>query len=200
MSCRLLLLMFDEVELLDFAGPYEVFTTANRMAARRDASAPPPFELVTASLDGRPATARAGLVLRPDMALGEAPPCDVLLVPGGVVERLLDDEALLEELRRRSAGARITASICTGAFVLAATGLLRDAEVTTHWEDAEDLARRHSDLRVRPDRRWVDNGRFVTSAGIAAGIDMSLHLVARLTDAELAHRTARQLDVPWSDA
>ena len=201
MTARLLLLMFDDVELLDFAGPYEVFTTANRMAARRDdTGAPPPFELVTASLDGRPATARAGLVLRPDVALGEAPPCDVLLVPGGVVDKLLDDAALLAELRRRSAEARITASICTGAFVLAAAGLLRDAEVTTHWEDADDLARRHPDLRVRPDRRWVDNGRFVTSAGIAAGIDMSLHLVARLTDAELAHRTARQLDVPWSDA
>jgi transcriptional regulator GlxA family with amidase domain len=200
MTARLLLLMFDEVELLDFAGPYEVFTTANRMAARRDADTPLPFELVTASFDGRPSTARAGLVLRPDVALGEAPPCDVLLVPGGVVDRLLDDAALLAELRRRSAEARITASICTGAFVLAAAGLLRDAEVTTHWEDADDLARRHPDLRVRPDRRWVDNGRFVTSAGIAAGIDMSLHLVGRLTDTELARRTARQLDVPWSDA
>jgi len=199
-STRLLLLMFDEVELLDFAGPYEVFTTANRMAARREPAEPPPFELLTASPDGRPATARAGLSLRPDVALGEAPPCDVLLVPGGVVDALLKDAALLAGLRRHSGTAQITASICTGAFVLAAAGLLRDAEVTTHWEDADDLARRHPDLRVRPERRWVDNGRFVTSAGIAAGIDMSLHLVGRLTDVELARRTARQLDVPWGGA
>jgi transcriptional regulator GlxA family with amidase domain len=200
MTARLLLLMFDEVELLDFAGPYEVFTTANRMAARRDPAAAPPFSLVTASPDGRPAKARAGLRLEPDVSLAEAPPCDVLLVPGGVVEGLLDDAPLLAQLRRQAAGAQITASICTGAFVLAAAGLLRDAEVTTHWEDAEDLARRHTDLRVRPERRWVDNGRFVTSAGIAAGIDMSLHLVGRLVDVELARRTARQLDVHWSEA
>lgn len=199
-TTRLLLLMFDEVELLDFAGPYEVFTTANRMAARRDAAAPPPFELVTASIDGQPATARAGLVLQPDVALAAAPQADVLLVPGGVVDRLLDNAPLLAELHRRSAEAQITASICTGAFVLAEAGVLHDAEATTHWEDAEDLTHRHPSLRVRPERRWIDNGRIVTSAGIAAGIDMSLHLVARLVDLELAQRTARQLDVPWSEA
>lgn len=197
---RLLLLMFDEVELLDFAGPYEVFTTANRMAARRNAAAPPPFELVTASPDGRAAKARAGLVLQPDCALADAPQADVLLVPGGVVDRLLVNASLMHELRRRADHAQITASICTGAFVLAEAGLLHDAEATTHWEDAEDLARRHPTLQLRPERRWVDNGRIVNSAGIAAGIDMSLHLVARLVDLELAQRTARQLDVPWSEA
>ncbi|HEX5682422.1 MAG TPA: DJ-1/PfpI family protein [Ideonella sp.] len=195
---RLLLLMFGEVELLDFAGPYEVFTTANRMASRRNIATP--FELVTASPDGRPVTARAGLVLRPDCALVDAPVADVVLVPGGVVDHLLDDAPLLAELRRRSAQAQITASICTGAFVLAEAGVLHDAEATTHWEDAEDLARRYPSLRVQPERRWVDNGRIVTSAGIAAGIDMSLHLVGRLVDTELAQRTARQLDVPWGDA
>lgn len=200
MTTRLLLLMFDDVELLDFAGPYEVFTTANRMAARRDAASPPPFELVTASPDGQPATARAGLVLQPDCALADAPAADVVLVPGGVVDRLLEDAPLLAELRRRADHAQITASICTGAFVLAEAGLLHDAEATTHWEDAEDLGRRYPTLTVQPERRWVDNGRIVTSAGIAAGIDMSLHLVSRLVDLELAHRTARQLDVPWSDA
>ncbi|MFZ5550338.1 MAG: DJ-1/PfpI family protein [Pseudomonadota bacterium] len=198
MTTRLLLLMFDEVELLDFAGPYEVFTTANRMAARRDGAAPPPFALQTASPDGRPATARAGLVLQPDAALAQATPADVLLVPGGVVDGLLADARLLAELRRRADAARITASICTGAFVLADAGLLHAAECTTHWEDASELARRHPHLRVQPERRWVDNGRIVTSAGIAAGIDMSLHLVGRLVDPELARRTARQLDVPWS--
>lgn len=200
MTTRLLLLMFDEVELLDFAGPYEVFTTANRMAARREASGGPPFELLTASPDGGAVKARAGLRLEPDAALHQVAACDVLLVPGGVVDGLLRDAPLLARLRRLAGDARITASICTGAFVLAAAGLLRDAEATTHWEDAEDLACRHPDLRVRPERRWVDNGRIVSSAGIAAGIDMSLHLVGRLVDAELAQRTARQLDVVWSEA
>lgn len=196
-TTRLLLLMFDEVELLDFAGPYEVFTTANRMAARRWPDAAAPFELTTASPNGLTVRARAGLMLQPDTALASAPPADVLLVPGGVVDQLLGDASLLAEIRRRSHEAQISASICTGAFVLAAAGILRDGKATTHWEDAADLAHRHPALQVVTDRRWVDSGRVVTSAGIAAGIDMSLHLVARCVDLELAQRTARQLDVPW---
>ena len=199
-TARLLLLMFDEVELLDFAGPYEVFTTANRMAARRAPAAPPPFALVTASPDGRPATARAGLVLQPDAALAAAPRADVLLVPGGVVQGRDGNPPRLAELGRRAAPGARPPTHGPGAFVLAEAGLLHAAECSTHWEDAEDLARRHPHLRVRPERRWVDNGRIVTSAGIAAGIDMSLHLVHRLVDEELARRTARQLDVPWNDA
>ena len=198
---RLLLLMFNEVELLDFAGPYEVFTTANRMAQRIRPQAPLPFELLTASPDGHPVRARAGLPLQPDHALADAPPADWLLVPGGVVDHMLTDAPLLAELRRHADGAALTASICTGALVLAAAGLLpHGTEVTTHWEDADDLARRHPDLRVRTDRRWVDAGRVVTSAGIAAGIDMSLHLVRRAAGEALARRTARQLDTPWIDA
>jgi transcriptional regulator GlxA family with amidase domain len=197
---RLLLLMFNEVELLDFAGPYEVFTTANRMAQRIALQAPVPFELHTASPDGCAVRARAGLRLQPDHALAAAPAADWLLIPGGVVDHLLTDGPLLAELRRRGDGAVLTASICTGAFVLAAAGLLpRDTEVTTHWEDADDLARRHPELRVRTDRRWVDGGRVITSAGIAAGIDMSLHLVRRACGACLAQRTARQMDTPWHD-
>lgn len=200
MTRQIVLLMFDEVELLDFAGPYEVFTTANRMAQRLTPGAPPPFALATASPHGRPVRARAGLVLQPDSALADAPAAQLLLVPGGVVDALLADAALLALIARRATMAEITASICTGAFVLAAAGVLHDAAATTHWEDADDLAARHPGLQVQPERRWVDNGPVVTSAGIAAGIDMSLHLVSRCAGEALARRTARQLDVPWIGA
>ncbi|WP_374673403.1 DJ-1/PfpI family protein [Ideonella sp.] len=200
MTRQIVLLMFDEVELLDFAGPYEVFTTANRMAQRLTPGEPPPFALATASPHGRPVHARAGLVLQPDSALADAPAAQLLLVPGGVVDALLTDTALLAQIARRADTAEITASICTGAFVLAAAGVLHDAPATTHWEDAADLAARHPDLQLQPDRRWVDHGAVVTSAGIAAGIDMSLHLVARCAGEALARRTARQLDVPWIGA
>ncbi|GAA0755693.1 DJ-1/PfpI family protein [Ideonella azotifigens] len=220
---RVLLLMFDEVELLDFAGPYEVLTTANRMADRLAAGeAPlvdgrsrplqlPRFELVTASPDGKPVQARAGLPLQPQYRLVDAPACDWLLVPGGVVGALLADAPLLVELQRRAGAASCVASICTGALVLAAAGVLQHCEATTHWEDLADLARLQPDLTLRPDLRWVDTGRVLTSAGIAAGIDLSLHLVRRAGDAALAglgpdsagtvwaRRTARQLDTPWRD-
>lgn len=200
----LLLLMFDHVELLDFAGPYEVFTTANRVAhglapdaqARRPWSHPP-FRLRTASPDGQAVRARAGLGLQPDLALGEASPPDLLIVPGGVVDALQRDATFLAELGRLGLGAGLVASICTGAFLLADAGLLRDTEATTHWEDLEALGRQHPHLRLRPDRRWVDSGRVLSSAGIAAGLDLSLHLVRRCASVELAQRTARQLDYPW---
>ena len=196
-SLSILLLMFDEVELLDFAGPYEVFSCANRMAQRERPGAPPPFELVTASPDGRAVTARAGLKLHADHALASAPATAWLLIPGGVVDGLLEDASVLAEVARRSASAQRVASVCTGAFVLAAAGVLRHADATTHWEDLEALGRRHPDLRLHADKRWVESGRIISSAGIAAGIDMSVHLVAQTLGPGLAQRTARQLDTSW---
>lgn len=202
-TVSILMLMFDDVELLDFAGPYEVFTTANRMAARMrleagdTTPAAPVFELVTASVDGAPVRARAGLRLSPDHALATAPATTWLLVPGGVVDQLLANPALLAELARRGQHAGCIASVCTGAFVLAAAGLLQHAPATTHWEDQADLAQRHPHLQVLDGPRWVEAGRCITSAGIAAGIDMALHLVARHAGSALAQRTARQMDTPW---
>lgn len=193
-----LLLAFDEMELLDFAGPYEVLTTAARVHARRQGGTGPRFQLITASADGRPVRARAGLAIGVDHALAQAPASDWLLVPGGVVDGVLAQPETLCELARRAGDAAITASVCTGAFVLAAAGIVTDQAVTTHWEDADDLARRFPALQVQPERRWIDNGRSVTSAGIAAGIDMALHLVARAAGAALAQATARQMDYPWS--
>ncbi|MCZ8094407.1 MAG: DJ-1/PfpI family protein, partial [Acidovorax sp.] len=97
-------------------------------------------------------------------------------------------------------GASITASVCTGAFILAAAGVLREGPVTTHWEDIDDLRSQFPRLTVQEHVRWVDQGRLVTSAGISAGIDMSLHLVSRLLNPALAERTARQMDTPWNPA
>ena len=196
----ILLLAFDDMELLDFAGPYEVFTTAARVHARRTGAHAARFQLVTASADGRPVCARAGLSVGVEHALASAPATDWLLVPGGVVDGVLAQPATLAELKARADACALTASVCTGAFVLAAAGIVVGGEVTTHWEDAADLAQRFPALQVRADRRWIDNGRSVTSAGIAAGIDMALHLVGRAAGPDLAQATARQMDYPWPPA
>ena len=195
-----LLLAFDDMELLDFAGPFEVFTTASRVH-RRDSGAPTDrFRMHTASPDGAMVRARAGLRIGVDSGLTDAPPCDWLLVPGGVVDGLLTRSATLAALAARAEASALCASVCTGAFVLAEAGILRDHAVTTHWEDAEALARRYPRLRVCPARRWIDEGRVATSAGIAAGIDLALHLVAREAGDALARATARQMDTPWPPA
>ena len=198
---RVLILAFDGVEALDFAGPFEVFTTATRMQQRIDPAAPPLFEVLSVAdvPDTRhPVQARAGLRLLVDHALADAPPCDVLVIPGGVVDAPLASAATRRWIAKQSATAQITASVCTGAFLLAASGVVANEAVTTHWEDTAELRTAYPALQVLEDRRWVDLGRVVTSAGISAGIDMSLHLVERLGGRALAERTARQMDFTWT--
>lgn len=197
---RIAIFMFDGVEALDFAGPFEVFTTASRMRAREGASVVPPFEVRTVSRDGGTAQARAGLRVHIDHAFADAPPCDVLLVPGGVVDAALACPATLAWLARTGASCEIVASVCTGAFLLAAAGLAQGQPLTTHWEDIAALREAWPGGTVVDGVRWVGPGRVLSSAGIASGIDMSLHLVERLAGRALAERTARQMEVRWMDS
>jgi transcriptional regulator GlxA family with amidase domain len=138
-------------------------------------------------------------MVTPEYALADHPKVDLLIVPGGVVTEELARPDVIEWIARTAATSRLTAAVCTGAFLLAQAGLLNDLRVTTHWEDVEDLRRSFPSLRVETGMRWIDAGGIVTSAGISAGIDMSLHLVRRLSDGELATRTARQMDFAWED-
>lgn len=188
------ILVFDAVEVLDFAGPYEVFTTASRVATRHTPGAGKLFEVACISRDGQPIQARAGLRVLPEHSFANHPPCDLLIVPGGVVDAAMTCPQTLDWLARTAAQAQITASVCTGAFLLAASGVLHSGEVTTHWEDVADLRAQFPALTVLDGPRWIDLGAIVTSAGISAGIDMCLHLVARLAGRELAQLTARQMD------
>ena len=199
-SLRVLILAFDGVEALDFAGPFEVFTTATRVSQRMRPGSAAPFEVASVAhvAAGQPVQARAGLQLLANHALAGSLPADVLIVPGGVVDAPMASPETLRWIARTAAEAKIVASVCTGAFLLAASGVVADDAVTTHWEDIAELRERFPSLDVREDVRWVDNGRVVSSAGISAGIDMSLHLVERLAGLELAERTARQMDYAWN--
>jgi transcriptional regulator GlxA family with amidase domain len=194
---RVGILMFNGVEVLDFAGPFEVFTTATRMQARLAPQAAPPFEVCTISRHGAATRARAGLVVQVDHSFADAPPLDVLLVPGGVVDAALACADTLAWIARVAPRCELVASVCTGAFLLAAADVTGDAPLTTHWEDLADLRQAWPGGTVEGGVRWVDHGRIVSSAGISAGIDMSLHLVERLVTRTLAERTARQMDVRW---
>ena len=192
--------IFDEVEVLDLGGPFEVFSTASRMKSRLQPGATKPFEVFTIAHATRSIRARGGLLVQPAFDLTNHPAPDLLIVPGGVVTAELQRVDVIEWIARTARAATITASVCTGAFLLGKAGLLRDKTVTTHWEDIVDLRTMFPGLQVRGDKRWIDAGAVVTSAGISAGIDMSLHLVARLEGEELALRTARQMDYDWQRA
>ena len=121
----------------------------------------------------------------------------MLIVLGGVVASEVNKHNVLSWVSSTSERADITASVCTGAFLLAQAGLLDGMQVTTHWEDIEELRRSFPKLLVKKDARWIDNGHIITSAGITTGIDMSLHLVSRLAGKEHAVKTARQMEYDW---
>lgn len=192
--------VFENVEVLDFAGPYEVFTTATRVHSRIHPSESALFDVFTVARTNNPVRARAGLKVYPDHDFESHPLMDVLVVPGGVVTQELATPEVPKWIAACALKTSITASVCTGAFLLAQAGLLHGKSATTHWEDIEDLRSMFPLLTVLPNKRWVDEGAVVTSAGISAGIDMSLHLVERLASRELALATARQLEFDWTES
>ncbi|GAA0578945.1 GlxA family transcriptional regulator [Kribbella sandramycini] len=179
--------MYDDVTLLDVTGPLEVLHQANR-AGRR-------YESVLVSPNGGSVTAASGLKLADTLAPAAVGPVDTVLIAGAdhLAERVPDDVrttvAVLADHARR------VASVCTGAFVLAELGLLDGRRATTHWRHAEAFARRYPEIDVEPDALHVTDGRYLTSAGISAGIDLTLALVAADHGAEAAREVARELVV-----
>jgi transcriptional regulator GlxA family with amidase domain len=191
------ILIFDDVEVLDFAGPFEVFSRTRLVAgaASRRGEESAPFQVFTVARDCRPVTAIGGLVVQPHHGFGDAPRIDLLLVPGGWGTRpLLDDEPTLDWIRRTAAGAERTTSVCTGALLLGAAGLLRGRRVTTHWAALDLLDSLGTGATVDRDARFVDEGAVVTSAGVAAGMDMAFHLVEALCGREVADETAHYIE------
>jgi transcriptional regulator GlxA family with amidase domain len=183
------ILLFDEVEVLDFAGPFEVFAVTNELSDDRF------FQVVTVAAEKKAIRARNGLSVNPDHAFADCPPPDILIVPGGFGTRaLLKNPAVLDWIRSINRTAEIVASVCTGSVVLGRAGLLDGLKATTHHE-CFDLLREHAPrTTVVETDRFIDNGRILTAAGISAGIDMSLHLVARLHGAATAQKSARYME------
>lgn len=197
MTHQVTILVFHDVEALDFAGPYEVFTTASRVHGRSHPHDPPLFTTKCIAACADRIRARAGLSINPDGTFADGTSTDVLIIPGGVVDGPLACPQTIAWIAATAATATTVASVCTGAFLLARSGVLTHGPVTTHWEDVEDLQRMFPALQVQTGKRWISQGQITTSAGISAGIDMCLHLVATLAGLELATRTARQMDYAW---
>ena len=199
MSLAVGILLYEGVELLDFAGPYEVFTVASRVSLLDDPAGAEPFTTFTVGREAGLVRTHAGLLTPAEYGLTDHPAIAVLVVPGGVVDDARADADLAGWITRVSASAQLTASVCTGAFLLADAGLLDGHAATTHWMDVDDLQSERPSVRVLRGVRWVDEGPVVTAAGISAGIDMSLHLVERLAGRELALQTARYMEYVWDE-
>jgi transcriptional regulator GlxA family with amidase domain len=189
MKKNVAILLFDDVEVLDFAGPFEVFAVTDELSGYET------FNVFTVADGAGTVRARNGLKVVPHYTLEQCPPPHVLIIPGGFGTRaLLRKPAFLEWVRVRARTAELTLSVCTGALVLAQLGLLDGLKATTHHECLGLLRELAPAAQVVDDERFVDNGSILTAAGISAGIDCSLHVIQRLLGAHAATATARYME------
>ena len=194
---NLAIFIFDDVEVLDFAGPFEVFS----VCGLRD-STEPPFRVFTVA-EKSPVAARNGLVVQPHFLLENCPRPGIFLIPGGGgfradgtpfgTRREMHNPVLLDWVRTQDKTAEMVLSVCTGSLVLANAGLLEGLRATTHWMAVDAMRQAAPNTTVLPEERWVDNGRIVLSAGISAGLDMSFHVIRKLLGAQAARETAHYM-------
>jgi transcriptional regulator GlxA family with amidase domain len=186
---RVGILVFDDVEVLDFAGPFEVFAVTAELAGQQH------FRTVLVGKEDRVFTAVNGLKVLPNETFTEGHAYDLLVVPGGFGTRaLVHDAEVMAWVSAQSASAEIVMSVCSGALVLATCGLLEGRRATTHHEVLHELAAIAPHTTVVRDQRYVDEGAVITCGGISAGIDGSLHVVRRLLGEAAAERTAAYME------
>ncbi len=189
MARNVAILIFDEVEVLDFCGPLEVFGVAGRRSLPEM-----PFNVYTVAQENRLIKARNNLIVQPNYTFADCPQPDMLLIPGGYGTRQQQhNETLLAWIKAQFDSLELLLSVCTGSLILGRTGLLDGLQATTHWAAMDELREAAPNSIICPDDRWVDNGKIVTSAGVSAGIDMALYVVGRLHGAEVANGTARTM-------
>lgn len=190
--------IYDKVEVLDFAGPYEVFSVTRTLNSRF--SAPSPFEIVLVSEQLRKITTMGGMRVIPDYNFEDFPEVDILVVPGGLGERHEHNNSIIHHfLKKQAKTVKTLASVCTGAFFLASAGLLDDKRATTHIDLLNRLDN-YPAINVVRDKRWVEDGHIMTSAGISAGIDMSLIIVAKHLGIDVAKQCARRMEYPYPNS
>ena len=194
------IVLFNEVEVLDFAGPFEVFSVTGRRKTGE------PFNVFTVA-EQDPVIARNNLIVKPTYTFENCPPCDLFLVPGGGgthpdgtpfgSRREMNNPAILEWITRRAEKAETILSVCSGALLLAKAGLLENLEATTHFMAVDLLRSIAPNTKVSPEKRWVDNGKVILSAGVSAGIDMSLYVVSKMQGPDIARETATYMQYEY---
>jgi transcriptional regulator GlxA family with amidase domain len=193
--------IFDEVEVLDFAGPYEIFTASGGRNGK-----PPEFNVFTVA-EKSPITAKKNLIVVPNYSFENCPKPDVLVIPGGGgyltngtpqgSRREMNNPKLLEWLHIHAPQAEMILSVCTGALILAKAGLLENLAATTHFKSIDALREIAPNTEILPEKRWIDNGKIIVSAGVSAGIDASLYAVGKLLGEEIADETAHHIQYDW---
>jgi transcriptional regulator GlxA family with amidase domain len=197
---RVGIVIFDDVEVLDFCGPFEVFS-ATRLNEDRRREEPSPFEVLLVAEKNGPVCASGGMQVIPQHSFQTCPGLDVLVVPGGWgTRRELKNPIMLDWLRRRAAEVETLTSVCTGSMLLGFAGLLDGRHATTHWKSLDWMRDSFPSAAVEYDQHVVEDGRVLTSAGISAGIDMALKTVARYCGEKVARATSKHMEYPYPDS
>lgn len=185
------ILLFNEVEVLDFAGPFEAFSITS-LPGRAEK----PFRVHIISQTGELVQARYGLMVKPSYSISNAPPLDILIIPGGygAEEIEIHNEKIISWIRNQAGEVSLIASVCTGAFLVAEAGLLNGKKATTHWLDIDRLKLEYPQINVQRNVKYVDEGSIITAAGISAGLNMSFYIIAKLLGKEVAQTTARRME------
>lgn len=185
------ILLFNEVEVLDFAGPFEVFSITTYKT-----SSDQPFKVHTVAQSKDLIRTRNGLKILPDYDFKDAPQFDILIIPGGygAEEIEIHNTELINWIKKNMDSVDIMASVCTGAFLLAEAGLLDGKQATTHWMDIDRLEKEYPKVNVRRKVKFVDASPIITSGGISAGINMSFYIIKKLLGEEIATATAKRME------
>jgi len=197
---RVGIVVFPDVEVLDFCGPYEVFSVT-RLVEERRRQDPSPFEVILVAQRSKTITASGGMRVIPDVDLEDCPPLDILVVPGGWgIRREIENTMLLSWIAQRGHQVETLTSVCTGAMLLGKAGLLDGRRATTHWGSLAWMRGSFPNVTVEDNLHIVEDGNVLTSAGISAGIDMALKVVARYCGEAVGRSTARYMEYPYPDA
>jgi transcriptional regulator GlxA family with amidase domain len=196
---RVGILIFPGVEVLDFCGPFEVFSVTRLDEAKRREEQSP-FDVVLVAEHSGPLTTIGGMRVLPDHTLESCPPLDLLVVPGGWGTRTeVNNRRLLDWIAARAGEVETLTSVCTGAMLLGHAGLLDGRRATTHWRSLDRMREAFPAVTVEDALHVVEDGNLITSAGISAGIDMALRVVARIYGEDVARNTARHMEYPFPD-
>ncbi|HCX48292.1 MAG TPA: AraC family transcriptional regulator [Bacillus sp. (in: Bacteria)] len=181
--------LFNEVEVLDFAGPFEVFSVT-------EVNGEKPFTVYTVSENGEMIIARNGLKVQSDYSIENLPPVDILIIPGGLGARKYEikNEIVIKWIRQQMKEVKLMTSVCTGALLLAKAGLLEGLKATTHWASIEKFKNEFQNVEVIENVKFVDEGHIITSAEISAGINMAFHIVKNLLGVHVAEDTAKRME------
>jgi len=197
---RVGIILFENIEVLDFCGPFEVFsvTRLNEETRREELS---PFEILLVAEHSDPVTATGDMKVIPHYTFENCPHLDILVVPGGWGTRVeLNNQVMLDWLRARAVEVETLTAVCTGSMLLGFAGLLNGLHATTHWQSLDWMRESFPSVTVEYEQHVVEDGRVLTSAGISAGIDMALKVVARYFGEDRARATARYMEYPYPDS